>query len=313
MKTGVIDVGGGLRGSFGCGVLDRCLDDGAAIDYGIGVSAGSANILSFFAGQKGRNFTYYTEYAFRREYLSFRNMVRKHNYLDLDYVYSTLSDSDGEYPLDYRSAKASGKEYYAVACDAVTGKPRYFTFGDGLEQDRYDALKASCCVPIACQPYRIDGVPYVDGGLADLSLQQFANRTIHTLSGGEFQKVRRARALAQTPKFLLLDEPAANLDYVFEPHLMQLLSDTAHSKNIGILAAVHDINLAARYADKIILLPPARTSANSETSASTETSASSKKSVLYGSPSDIMNIDNLKYTFGVDFECKEIKSFQSLQ
>jgi predicted patatin/cPLA2 family phospholipase len=167
MKTGVIDVGGGLRGSFGCGVLDRCLDDGAAIDYGIGVSAGSANILSFFAGQKGRNFTYYTEYAFRREYLSFRNMVRKHNYLDLDYVYSTLSDSDGEYPLDYRSAKASGKEYYAVACDAVTGKPRYFTFGDGLEQDRYDALKASCCVPIACQPYRIDGVPYVDGGLAD--------------------------------------------------------------------------------------------------------------------------------------------------
>ena len=65
-------------------------------------------------------------------------------------------------------------------------------------------------------------------------------------------------------------------------------------KNLGILAAVHDINLAARYADRIILLPP-------------------KKSVLSGAPSDIMNTDNLKYTFGVDFECKEIKSFQSLQ
>ena len=153
----------------------------------------------------------------------------------------------------------------------------------------------------------------VDGVLADLDLTTYAARTIHSLSGGEFQKVRLARALAQTPKFLLLDEPAANLDYVFEPHLMSLLRDTAHTKKLGILAAVHDINLAALYADKIILLPPARTSANSETSASTETSASSKKSVLSGTPSDIMNTDNLKYTFGVDFECREIKSFQSLQ
>ena len=142
--------------------------------------------------------------------------------------------------------------------------------------------------------YSAADLEVVDGVLADLGLSQFAERHIHSLSGGEFQKVRLARALTQTPRFLLLDEPAANLDYVYEPHLMQLLHDTAHSKNLGVLAAVHDINLAARFADKIILLPP-------------------KKSVLYGTPSDIMNTDNLKYTFGVDFECREIKSFQSLQ
>ena len=141
----------------------------------------------------------------------------------------------------------------------------------------------------------------VDGVLSDLDLSTFSKRNIHELSGGEFQKVRLARALAQSPRFLLLDEPAANLDYVFEPHLMQLLRDTAHNKKIGILAAVHDINLAARFADKILLLPPAASE------------NASKKSVLYGSPSDIMNPDNLKYTFGVDFECREIKSFQSLQ
>ena len=134
----------------------------------------------------------------------------------------------------------------------------------------------------------------VDGVLGELGLSDFSQRFIHALSGGEFQKVRLARALAQTPRFLLLDEPAANLDYVFEPHLMQLLAGTAHNKNLGILAAVHDINLAARFADKLLLLP-------------------SKKSVLFGSSSAIMNTDNLKYTFGVDFECREIKSFQSLQ
>lgn len=155
--------------------------------------------------------------------------------------------------------------------------------------------------------YTASDYKLVDDVLAELNLSHFANRNIHDLSGGEFQKIRLARALAQTPRFLLLDEPAASLDYVFEPQLMKLLKNTAHQKKIGILASIHDINLAARFADKIILLPPA------DTAQSSMAPASSKKSVLYGSPSDIMNIDNLKYTFGVDFECKEIKSFQSLQ
>lgn len=154
----------------------------------------------------------------------------------------------------------------------------------------------------------------VDGVLGELGLSDFSQRYIHELSGGEFQKVRLARALTQTPHFLLLDEPAANLDYVYEPHLMKLLRDTAHKKNLGVLAAVHDINLAARFADKILLLPPASsTSTALDTFNNSETSGSNKKSVLFGPPSDIMNTDNLKYTFGVDFECKEIKSFQSLQ
>ncbi len=146
----------------------------------------------------------------------------------------------------------------------------------------------------------------VENTLADLGLTQFIDRTIHRLSGGEFQKIRLARALAQTPRFLLLDEPAANLDYVFEPHLMSLLRETAHTKKLGVLAAVHDINLAARFADRIIMLPPAERIIRLPP-------AADKKSVLSGAPSDIMNTDNLKYTFGVDFECKEIKSFQSLQ
>lgn len=167
MKTGIIDVGGGLRGSFGAGVMDRCLDDQAEFDYGIGVSAGSANVSSFFAGQKGRNYIFYTEYTFRPAYMSLKNLLHKHNYLDLDYIYGTLSNEDGENPLDYKALKASGKEFYAVAANALTDEARYFTIEDGMKENRYDALKASCCVPIADQPYMVDGIPYVDGGLAD--------------------------------------------------------------------------------------------------------------------------------------------------
>jgi len=90
--------------------------------------------------------------------------------------------------------------------------------------------------------------------LALLEISNFEERTVHTLSGGEFQKVRIARALTQHPKFLLLDEPAASLDFVCEPRLMQLLRDLAHKEQIGMLVSVHDVNLAASFADKMIML-----------------------------------------------------------
>lgn len=63
VKTAVVDVGGGLRGIYAAGVLDRCLDDGIHFDIGIGVSAGSANVASYLAGQKGRNYHFYVEYS----------------------------------------------------------------------------------------------------------------------------------------------------------------------------------------------------------------------------------------------------------
>ena len=52
MKTGIVDVGGGLRGVYAAGVFDYCLDAGIHFDVGIGVSAGSANVISYIAGQK---------------------------------------------------------------------------------------------------------------------------------------------------------------------------------------------------------------------------------------------------------------------
>ena len=70
MRTAVVDVGGGLRGVYATGVLDRCLEEGVRFDAGVGVSAGSANIASYLAGQKGRNYQFYAEYSSRKEYMS---------------------------------------------------------------------------------------------------------------------------------------------------------------------------------------------------------------------------------------------------
>lgn len=166
MKTAVIDVGGGMRGIYANGIFDRCQDEKLHFDLCIGVSAGSANIASFMAGQKGRNFFFYTQYAFRREYMSMKTMLKTGSYIDLDYAYGQLSSSQGEYPLDYAAMKADPAELLVVATNAVTGEPKYFD-KSYVHQDDYDIFKASSCIPVVCRPYKIGGTPYFDGALSD--------------------------------------------------------------------------------------------------------------------------------------------------
>ena len=164
--TGIIDVGGGTRGIYGCGVFDRCLDENISFDYVIGVSAGSANAISYVSGQRGRNYVFYTEYAMRPEYMGLKTLLKTGSYIGLEYIYGTLTNSGGEYPLDYDTLKSSPAELEIVATDAETGKPFYFC-KKTLRRDRYQCLMASSCVPVACRPYPVNGVLYYDGGISD--------------------------------------------------------------------------------------------------------------------------------------------------
>lgn len=165
-KIGIVDVGGGYRGVYAAGVLDYCLDNGIRFDLGIGVSAGSANLISYAAGQRGRNYRFYTEYGLRKRYASIGNFLFKQSFIDLDYVYGTLSNSDGENPLDYPAAMANPMEFRAVATEAETGAPRYFG-KSSISQDDYSVLKASSAIPFVCHPYTVEGAMYYDGALGD--------------------------------------------------------------------------------------------------------------------------------------------------
>ena len=165
-KIGVVDVGGGYRGIYAAGVLDYCMDNGIRFDTGIGVSAGSANLISFAAKQRGRNYTFYSVYGLRKEYAGVKNFLLKRSFVDLDYVYGTLSNSDGENPLDYPAAAADPMEFIAVATDAQTGKATYFGKQD-MSQDDYSIMKASCAIPFVCHPYAVGHKLYYDGALSD--------------------------------------------------------------------------------------------------------------------------------------------------
>ena len=164
IKTGFVDCGGGTRGIFGAGVFDRLMDEGIRPDYFVGVSAGAANGASYIAGQKGRNYVFYDEYAFRKEYMSWENFRRTGSYIGMEYIYSTLSDQGGEYPLDYKAIAADHSGFEVVATNALTGRPIYFMKSD-IRQDDYDVIKASCSV--LNKPYYIGTIPCYDGGLSD--------------------------------------------------------------------------------------------------------------------------------------------------
>ncbi len=165
-KIGVVDAGGGYRGIYAAGVLDYCLDHGIQFDLGIGVSAGSANLISYAAGQARRNYHFYAEYGLRKEYAGFKNFLFKRSFVDLDYVYGTLSNSDGENPLDYAAAVKSPMEFFAVATEAVTGDAKYFDMSY-ISQDDYSVMKASSAIPFVCHPYPVGDTLYYDGALAD--------------------------------------------------------------------------------------------------------------------------------------------------
>ena len=82
-KIGVIDVGGGLRGIYAAGVFDWCMAHNVRFDYGIGISAGSANLASYMSGQRGRNYTFYAEYSLRSQYMGAGNMLHGGSFLNL--------------------------------------------------------------------------------------------------------------------------------------------------------------------------------------------------------------------------------------
>lgn len=164
--NGIVDVGGGMRGIYTAGLYDYLLDHKVLPDYCLGVSAGSANLVSYLAGQRERNRRFYMKYAPRKEYMSLHNLIKRGSYIDMEYVYSTLSGAGGEDPVDYDAFMASPARYVAACTDALTGGPRFFTKAD-IPRDRYDVVKASCSLPMACKPYPINGRPYFDGGVAD--------------------------------------------------------------------------------------------------------------------------------------------------
>jgi iron complex transport system ATP-binding protein len=101
----------------------------------------------------------------------------------------------------------------------------------------------------------------VDDAMERCDVATLAQRWVGTLSGGEWQRVRVARALAQSPRALMLDEATVNLDIRHEMELLELVSTLVRSAGLGALLVTHHVNLAARFVDRIVVLDRGRAAA----------------------------------------------------
>lgn len=94
----------------------------------------------------------------------------------------------------------------------------------------------------------------VDEIIEQMGLNEFKLRYIDEISEGELQKVMLARALAQQPKMLLLDEPTSSLDPRNQYEVLSIIKNIAKNKNIAVIIVLHDLNLALRYCDRFLFI-----------------------------------------------------------
>ncbi len=123
-------------------------------------------------------------------------------------------------------------------------------------------------------------VAAAEQAMSDTGVLDLADRPLHTLSGGERKRVLLARALAQNPELLVLDEPAAALDIHHQIAIFELLK-ARHQKGVTVLVVVHDLNLAAAYCQRLLLVRPGQPA-------------------LQGTVEEILTYQRVKESFGVE-------------
>lgn len=166
MKTGLVVEGGGMKCAYTAAILDGFMDDDITFDYCIGVSAGAACVASFLGRQKDRNRRYFVEHVTDPRYIGVKSFLQTGSLFGLEYIYGDMTASTGKDPLDYPTFASNPAEFRAVATDALTGKPVYFTKKD-VAQDDYRVFMATCAIPVASKPIDVKGKLYYDGGVSD--------------------------------------------------------------------------------------------------------------------------------------------------
>jgi iron complex transport system ATP-binding protein len=170
------------------------------------------------------------------------------------------------------SARSSASEISVVA--QTTHVAFEFTVREVVEMGRMPYLPSH---PFA-GPQRVDR-DSVEHALSTMAVAHLQDRPVTTLSGGEQQRVMIARALAQEPDVLLLDEPTAHLDIQHQLGVLALCRRLAHKEGKAVLVVLHDLNLAAAYSDRMALMKGGEL-------------------VASGTPAEVLSVENIEAAYG---------------
>lgn len=116
--------------------------------------------------------------------------------------------------------------------------------------------------------------------LQQFDLENYAFRKVNELSGGERQRVLIARALAQDPKIIILDEPTSSLDLYNQLFILEIIKEMGQKENLAVIMTIHDLNLASMFCDKLLMLK-------------------NGKVFAYGKTENVLTEENIKTVYNV--------------
>lgn len=163
-NTGLVLEGGGLRGVFTCGVLDCFMDHGIRFPFAVGVSAGACNGLSYMSGQRGRAKSSNIDLMDKHHYIGFKYLLTQRNIMDFKLLFEDFPERI--IPYDYDAYFSNPARFVMVTTNCLTGKAEYFEEKSSSKRVM-DIVRASSSLPFVSPITYVDGVPMLDGGIAD--------------------------------------------------------------------------------------------------------------------------------------------------
>lgn len=140
--------------------------------------------------------------------------------------------------------------------------------------------------PYVTWSYRQKDIDYALDAMKAMRIIGYSSRDVSDLSGGQRQRVFLARSLAQCPSFFIFDEPTSALDLKHQMNTMIKMREVVHDKGAGMVIALHDINLAMNYSDKVLMLK-------------------NGKIFAYGTPDETITEENIHAVYGVESRIME--------
>ena len=140
--------------------------------------------------------------------------------------------------------------------------------------------------PYVTWSYRQKDIDYALDAMKAMRIIGYSSRDVSDLSGGQRQRVFLARSLAQCPSSFIFDEPTSALDLKHQMNTMIKMREVVHDKGAGMVIALHDINLAMNYSDKVLMLK-------------------NGKIFAYGTPDETITEENIRAVYGVESRIME--------
>ncbi len=240
-KAGLILEGGGTRGVFTAGVLDYFMERGLYLPYVIGVSAGSCNAVDYVSHQPGRMKMCTIDYLEAGSYVGLKYLLKNHSLFNMDLIFDIFPNKI--IPFDYDTYFSSGQTCIMTATNCLTGKAEYLT----EEKDRgrlMNICRASSSLPVVSPMVDVDGVPMLDGGVADSipirkALRDGVKRNVIILTRQEGYRKAPARKSLQMARLMYKKYPnliraVKNRAFVYN-RTMELIEDLEQRGHVLVI------------------------------------------------------------------------------